>query len=164
MDDTVPIHVARATYAKLRRLAVLAGSESAAIDRLIAHWEHGQRASAHGDSAPGGIEGGLWRSPSGDVLPVGTPLEASYGGRIHRATVEPGGIRYEGTLYPSPTAAARAVKKRARGLVGTSAGTNGRAFWRVRDSKSGRRVPLSRLNPGPPIDSEELLKDIKAPL
>lgn len=161
MEDTITIRVGRATYAKLQRLAALAGSESAAIERLIALWERGQEAPVPPDSAPPSADAELWRSPGGDVLPVGTPLEAPYGDKTYHAIVETHGIRYEGKLYASPTAAARAVKKRASGLVGTSASTNGRDFWRVRDPKSGRLVPLSRLNPGPAIDSQQLLKEIK---
>lgn len=159
MSDFVAVQVKRHIYNKLQQLAVLTGDESSAIERLISHWEN---------SMPGAVsprpervtpEMQFWHSPTGDVLRVGEILQANDGGKTHQAIVERDGIRYpatNGILYDSPSAAARAVKH-ARGLKGPSASTNGREFWKFRDPKTNRWVPISVLRPSHRINVEELL-------
>ena len=145
------------TYQKIQRLAVLAGSESAAVDRLIAYWE--KSIGPSGDQTPGEVASSFWRSPTGDLLKVGERLEGIDAGKTHVATVEQTGIRYSGKLYDSPSAAARAVKGK-RGLFGPAASTNGRGFWKVRDPKSGRLVSLSTLRPHRGVDADTLLASL----
>jgi hypothetical protein len=145
MSDLVTVRVQRHIYEKLQHLAVLTGDESSAIERLIAHWEAGPPSPREGrgeaTAAPT-----LWHSPNGDALPVGATLQGSDGGKLHHATVQSDGISYAGVVYDSPSAAARAVKK-ARGLSGPSANTNGREFWKIRDPKTNRWTPIKHLRP-----------------
>jgi hypothetical protein len=165
MQTTVPIHVPTSTYAKLQKLAVLAGSEAAAIAKLIEHWEanHAVQPTAppnRVERAAAGQSIETWRTPNGDELPVGAPLYAPYMGKTYEALVVKGGIRYDGKVYDNPTSAGRAVKKKVRGLTGSAASTNGREFWRLRDPSTGQLVAIKDLNPGPPIDADELLREI----
>ncbi|MBY0368589.1 MAG: hypothetical protein IIA03_00490 [Proteobacteria bacterium] len=165
MQTTVPIEVSASTYAKLQKLAVLAGSEAAAIAKLIEHWEavHTLPPVATPTRAAhptAGLRIETWRTPNGDELPVGAPLYAPYMGKTYEALVVKGGIQYDGKVYDSPTSAGRAVKKKVRGLTGSAASTNGREFWRLRDPSTGQLVAIKHLNPGPPIDADELLREI----
>ena len=155
---TFPVFLESSTYQKLQQLAVLAGSESAAVERLIAHWQSTSALSPRPSSAETPSVA-FWRSTAGDVLPVGQKLEAVDGGKIHYASVERTGLRYGTKLYDSPSAAARAVKER-RGLTGASASTNGREFWKLRHPDTNRLVPLSALRPVHEIDSEALLAEL----
>jgi hypothetical protein len=159
------VEVPATTFAKLQKLAVLAGSEAAAIAKLIEHWEAHQAAPPMPQSpkAPPDISTVVlqtWRTPNGDELPIGAPLYAPYAGKTYEALVVKGGIKYEGKVYDSPTSAGRAVKKKARGLTGSAASTNGREFWRLRDPSTGQLVAIKDLNPSPPIDANELLREI----
>lgn len=159
MSDFVAVQVKRPVYRKLQKLAVLTGDESSAIERLISHWENSGPDSVHPRSEKVTPEVQLWYSPTGDVLRVGEILQANDGGKTHQAVVERDGIRYpanNGVLYDSPSAAARAVKE-ARGLKGSSASTNGREFWKFRDPKTNRWVPISVLRPSHRVDVEALL-------
>jgi hypothetical protein len=158
MSDYVPVKIRRPIFEKLQRLAVLTGDESSAIERLIAHWEAGFPTSEppREKAVPAAT---LWHSPTGDVLPVGATLQATDGGRVHQATVEHDGIRYNGDVYDSPSAAARAVKE-ARGLKGPSASTNGREFWKLRDPKTNRWIPINALRPAHRIDGDALLDEL----
>ena len=164
MNTTVFIQVPAVIHAKLQKLAVLAGNEASAIERLIEHWEQNQAwGKARDDKAA--VAAKLphvenWRTSNGDVLPVGAPLFAPYAGKIYEAVVVKGGIEFEGKVYDSPTSAGRAVKKKARGLVGSAASTNGREFWRLRDPSNGQLIAIKDLNPGPQIDTDELLREI----
>ena len=158
MSDFVPINVRRPIYEKLQLLAVLTGDESSAIERLIAHWEAGSPpVEPRREKAAAPVT--LWHSPTGDVLPVGETLQGTDGGKVHQATVERDGIRYNGAVYDSPSAAARAVKE-ARGLKGPSASTNGREFWKLRDPKTNRWIPINALRPAHRLDGDALLDEL----
>lgn len=158
MSEEFTLQVSALTYQKLRKLAVLAGSESAAIERLLAHWERYDVDSQ--PKAATEVGGSVtWRSPTGDVLRVGERLEARDGGKAHFATIERSGIRYDRKLYDSPSAAARAVKEK-RGLVGPAASTNGRDFWKIRDPSSGRLVSLSEMRPHRGVDVAALFAEL----
>jgi hypothetical protein len=154
----VIVHVSAHTYQKLRKLAVLAGSESAAIDRLVTHWE--AYSTSPSDEAGSEVESrATWRSPTGDVLRIGERLEARDGGKSHFAIVEQSGIRFDQKLFDSPSAAARAVKEK-RGLTGPATSTNGRDFWKVRDPGSGRLVSLRDMRPHRGVDVSALLAEL----
>lgn len=159
MSVYVSVQVHRAVYDKLRRLAVLTGDENSAIEKLISHWEQsGLPAGSTGKTA---APVAMWHSPTGDVLPIGEKLQGSYGGETHDAIVEAEGIRYRGKVHSSPTAAAQAVKA-SKGVTGTSARTNGRGFWRVRDPQTNRWIPISSLRPSPKIDTAAILARFRA--
>ena len=67
------------------------------------------------------------------ALGRGKRLYATYRGKDHKAVVlADGRIKFNGVLYDTPSAAARAVRKLP---------TNGWAFWRVRSQ--GRLIRLS---------------------
>jgi hypothetical protein len=156
MSDYVSVNIRRPVFEKLQRLAVLTGDESSAIERLIAHWEAGSLpAEPKSEKA---ATAALWHSPTGDILPVGTILQGTDDGVVHQAAVERDGIRYNGTVYDSPSAAARAVKE-ARGLKGPSASTNGREFWKLRDPRTNRWIPINALRPAHRVDGDALLDE-----
>ncbi|MGH9719146.1 MAG: hypothetical protein ACRD8O_02965 [Bryobacteraceae bacterium] len=160
MSDLVSIPLRRPVFHKLQRLAVLTGDVSSAIERLILHWEN-SAPTAREPTSIVSSEAQFWQSPTGDVLRVGETLKAWDAGKTHEATVEREGIKYDSTIYDSPSAAARAVK-RARGLEGVSTNTNGRDFWKVRDPKSNRWVPISSLRPKYRIDTDRALDELGA--
>src|SRR5512146_859481 len=111
MHDYVPIPVSRAVYERLQKAAVpLVDTPSSIIERLLDHWEVNspQNKQAAPISAPS-VQ--LWRSPRGDILPVGTQLKAHYLGKTYDAVIEPRGIRFNGELFDAPSAAAVAAKK-----------------------------------------------------
>jgi hypothetical protein len=166
MESLMPIHVYPNSFKKIQKLALFAGSEAAAVDRLLAYWECDEQpapptlpqSTAITPKPPVAI----WRSPTGDELRVGEQLEGEDGGETHYALVEQTGIRWpikDGKLYDSPSAAAVAVKNK-RGLVGKAASTNGRTFWRVRDPSTGRPVAIRDLRPPRGIDVEALLAQL----
>jgi hypothetical protein len=161
MSALIPIHLAPATFQKVQRLSILAGSETAAIERLIAHWEDSEAPSLQLMSTDKTAATSQWRSPTGDTLRVGERLEARDGGNTHYATVERRGINYDGTIFDSPSAAARAVKEK-RGLAGNSASTNGREFWKIRDPSTNRLVPLSALRPFHKVDVDAMFAELEA--
>ena len=160
MSDFVSVPLRRAVFEKLEKLAVLTGDESSAVERLIAHWESGaaRLSSRPRESEP---EIQYWHSPTGDVLRIGEVLQASDGGKTHEATVERNGIMYNGTVYDSPSAAARAVKK-TRGLSGPSTSTNGRGFWRLRHPHTNRWVPIREFRPAGRVDGAALVAELDA--
>ncbi len=163
METLIPVHVRPITFKKIQKLAVLAGSEADAVDRLLAYWES-ENEPAPPSSAPQKTRVAVWRSTTGDILRVGETIEGRDAGKPCFATVEQNGIRYDGKLYDSPSAAARAVKEK-RGLVGDAASTNGRAFWRIRD-RHGHLIALrdSRPNRGRngEVDVDALLAELDA--
>jgi hypothetical protein len=161
MSEYVSISIRREIVEKLQRLAVLTGDESSAIERLISHWEGTNAVASKSMPAKATAEIQVWHSSSGDTLRVGEVLQATDGGKTHQATVERDGIKYKGQTYDSPSAAARAVKH-LRGLRGTSASTNGRDFWKLRDPKTNRWVPISALRPTYRIDADALLAELTA--
>lgn len=101
----------------------------------------------------------IWRSSTGDELPVGARLEATYKRKTYATTVERRGILFNKKLYQSPSAAGRAVKASA-GVVGAAGQTDGRSFWSVRDPNTGRAVTVGELNPRKQIDAEKLLREL----
>ena len=69
------------------------------------------------------------------IVGGGKRIYATYRGKDYKAVVYNNGrIKFNGQFYDSPSAAAKAVRKRA---------TNGWAFWRIR--KNGEQVKLSEL-------------------
>ncbi len=161
MSALTPIFLTSATYQKVRKLSILAGSETAAIERLISHWEGSEASKSLPVSTAVTVATALWRSPTGDTLRVGERLEGLDGGTTHYATVERGGINYDGMIFDSPSAAARAVKEK-RGLAGNSANTNGRNFWKIREPNTNRLIPLSALRPFHKVDTDALLAELDA--
>lgn len=164
MSSLVICHLAPHVATELSRLAVLAGSESAAVERLIEFWNSHQRTPqvVPSQSAPLPLprkSAAMWRSSTGDELPIGARLEASYKGRTYHAQVEQKGIRFGRSLYQSPSAAGRAVKNSA-GVNGAASQTDGRSFWSVRDPASGRPVSIGELNPKQAIDTDALLREL----
>jgi len=163
MTNLVPCHLKPHVAAELKRLAVLAGSESNAVERLIEFWNANQprqpASSITLARAPAKQAAAMWRSATGDELPIGAQLEAKYKGRRYSATVEKQGIRFGKSLFQSPSAAGRAVKH-SGGIKGSAAQTDGRSFWSVRDPATGRLVTIGELNPRNLIDAEELLREL----
>jgi hypothetical protein len=158
MSDFVNLQLRELTYAKLKRLAILSGDESTAIERLIAHWES-TNPTVLSTKAERAEKVEHWHSSSGDVLPVGAVLQGRDWGKVHEAVVDRAGIKYDGEVYTSLSAAAAAVKH-ARGLTGTSANTDGRKFWQIRDAKTNRWIRINSLRPGKTV--AEMLKEIDA--
>jgi hypothetical protein len=157
MTAKVSISVSPETDAKLRRLSILAGSVDAALSRLIDYWEQGNSLP---NPAPK-KEQVMWRSASGDTLPVGVQLEGTYRGKTYFAKVEKAGIRFGKELFGSPSAAAIAVKN-ACGISGKAANTDGRAFWKLRNGENGQLVSISALHASATIDTEKLLAELEA--
>lgn len=157
MGDQIQIQVRREVFEKLKRLAEpLVDDTSTVIDRLIRHWESNQPKHARG-AAPEAPE--LWRSSRGDVLPVGAPLQGRYKGKTFAAVVARNGVRFEGKVFSTLSAAAVAAK----GLTGTkgdAASTNGRDFWALRSSDENHWVPISSLRPHKPVDADKLLAEL----
>ncbi len=164
MDDLIACYLEPRVVAALKRLAVLAGSESNAVERLIEFWNVNQSASEITQPLPRNEvtkreASQMWRSPKGDELPIGAQLEANYKGSTFTALVERQGIRFAKVLHQSPSAAGRAVKNSV-GVKGPAAQTDGRTFWNVRDPSTGRLVSINELKPRNKIDSNELLRDL----
>jgi hypothetical protein len=102
----------------------------------------------------------MWKTPYGDLLPIGQELVATYKGKKFSATIEPTGLRVLGTLFPNPSAAGRAVKH-SLNVVGKAANTDGRIFWKLRDPSTGRNVSIANLHPGDPVDTARLLAELR---
>lgn len=157
MNDQVQIHVRREVFEKLKRLAEpLVDDTSSVIDRLIGHWEANPSKQAR---EPATETPELWQSSRGDVLPVGAPLQGRYKGKTFAAVVAKNGVRFEGKVFSTLSAAAVAAK----GLTGTkgdAASTNGRDFWALRDPKRNHWVPVSALRPHKPVDADKLLAEL----
>ncbi|MFD9979302.1 hypothetical protein ACFWZJ_02820 [Streptomyces massasporeus] len=84
---------------------------------------------------------------AGRVTP-GATLHGDYMGQRHTATVlTTGQIRYQEQVYPSLSAAGRAVKLRVRGrnTPESTLSTDGWDFWRTRDPVCGDEVSLKTL-------------------
>jgi hypothetical protein len=162
MADEVQIRVRRDVFEKLKSLAEpLVDDSSTVIERLIRHWEASPPKDTSKPRQAATQE--LWRSSRGDVLPVGAQLEGRYKGRTFAALVAKNGIRFEGKVYSTLSAAAIAAKGLA-GTKGQAANTNGRDFWAVRDSSGAQPVPVSALRtyqPGFPIDAAKLLAELQ---
>jgi hypothetical protein len=159
MSDLVSIKIRVPVFEKLQRLAILTGDQSSAIERLIAYWE-GANAPSPAPHPKDEPQPEYWQSPTGDRLRVGEILRGTDLGKPHEALVQRDGIKYGGTVYDSPSAAACAVKH-ARGLRGKAASTNGREFWRLRDSKTNRWIPISSLRPSHRHTTTEALAELE---
>jgi len=157
MNEHIQIHVRREVFEKLKRLAEpLVDDTSTVIDRLIRHWETNPPKHAR-ESAPEVPE--LWRSSRGDVLPVGSPLQGRYKGRTFAAVVARNGIRFEGKVFPTLSAAAVAAKG-STGTKGDAASTNGRDFWALRGPDGNHWVPISSLRPHKMVDASKILAEL----
>ena len=160
MSDEVQVRVRRDVFEKLKSLAEpLVDDTSAVIARLIRHWETSPPRQTSPTEQRQPSE--LWRSPRGDVLPVGTHLEGKYKGKTYAAMVAKNGIRFDGKVFQTLSAAAIAAKGLA-GTKGEAANTNGRDFWGLRDSASGQLVSVSAMRvPQYPIDATKLLGELE---
>lgn len=157
MSEQIQIYVRHEVFEKLKRLAEpLVDDTSTVIDRLVRHWETNPPKNVR-ESAPEAAE--LWRSSRGDVLPVGAPLQGRYKGKTFAAVVARNGIRFEGKVFPTLSAAAVAAKGLA-GTKGDAASTNGRDFWTLRDPNGDHWVPISTLRPHKPVDANKLLAEL----
>lgn len=147
MPDQIDVPISSKVFARLQRLAVpLVDDTNSVIEKLIDHWE---ASPPRANAAPLAIEKStaeVWRSPRGDVLPVGAPLQAEYLGIVFRAMVEKNGIRFAGKLYKNPSAAGVAAKGQL-GREGRAASTNGRDFWKIQDPVSEQWLPITALRP-----------------
>jgi hypothetical protein len=111
-----------------------------ALNREMAETDAEQRAHFLGGAAQARLRRRRARGATGAKALAGlstqrTPLRAKHKGKSYRASLRKDGqVRYRGRLYPSPTAAARAVVGRT---------VNGWHFWRYKDK--GEWVRLSQL-------------------
>ena len=159
MSDLVSIKISVPVFEKLQRLAVLTGDQNSAIERLIAYWE-GANTTTPASHTKAEAQPEYWQSPTGDRLRVGEILRGTDLGKTHEALVQRDGIKYGSTVYDSPSAAACAVKY-ARGLKGTGASTNGREFWRLRDAKTNRWIPISSLRSSHRANTAEMEAELE---
>lgn len=161
MSDLISVPVSPKVFARLQSLTIpLIDDASTVIERLLDHWEGNppnQRGSAQAKSKVGSE---MWRSPRGDILPVGTPLQATYLSKTFRAVVERTGIRLNGKLYGNLTAAGVAAKGQL-GRKGRTASTNGRDFWKFQDPATEKWVPVTALRPSHRIDGDALLAEFE---
>jgi hypothetical protein len=161
MQTLVAVYVSADTATKLEKLALIGGSVGQVIERLLAHWQSTGYAPDRVPSSATAPRQAMWKTPNGDLLPVGEPLVATYKGKEFSAEIESSGLRFQGRLYPNPTAAGRAVKH-TLGVTGPAASTDGRTFWKLLDPSTGRYVSIAQLNPGEPIDTAKILAELKA--
>ena len=156
MSDLVSIPVSKEIFTRLQRLAVpLVDDPSAVIEKLLNHWEV---RNSEKTSTAAATKAEIWRSDRGDALPVGTPLQASYVGKTFRAIVEKNGIRFNGKIFGSLSAAAIIAKGQC-GRKGRTASTNGREFWKFQHPESDQWVPVASLRQSHrvEIDTDALL-------
>jgi hypothetical protein len=92
----------------LRELLELGSSEHHEAERI-------------GPRHDGGRAPWVWK---GVILPHGTELRATRGGRMYNARIENGAILYNGTPYKSPSTAAGAI---------TGNSVNGWTFWEYQE-------------------------------
>lgn len=161
MSDLISVPISSSVFARLQRLAVpLVDDSSSVIEKLIDHWEaNPPNSKAPNVATAPAAKSDVWRSPRGDTLPVGATLQAEYLGKTFRATVEKRGIRFDGKVYDSPSAAGVAAKGKL-GRTGRAASTDGRTFWKIQDPASGRWVAISTLRPAQHIDADALLAEL----
>lgn len=86
---------------------------------------------------------GLTWPYNGHAFPVGSELFKEYKGQEFWAKIVEKGIEYDGKVYKSPTAAAKAVKN-AWGITGSAAEVNGKQFWEIRVPGSSRFIRLDK--------------------
>ena len=161
MANSISISITSELFQRLQSLAVpLVDDTSSVIEKLIDHWESNRPdGTTQKTSASTGARMEVWRSSRGDALPVGTALEAEYLKKTFRAKVEKGGIRLNGQIYDSPSAAGRAAKEQC-GRKGAAASTDGRTFWKIQEPNTGRWIPLAALRPAQVIDVEAMLAEL----
>lgn len=129
--EEMKITISAKLFARLQALAVpLIDNEESLIEKLISHWETQPPIKA---TLPEEPLPRTWRTPDGDVLVIGETLIAKYLRRRFEARVEMNVIVFDGNSYRSLSAAGRAVKTKA-GKTGTTRITNGRQFWKGRNS------------------------------
>lgn len=161
MSDLVNVPISSFVFARLQRLAVpLVDDTSSVIEKLIDYWETNSLDSKTPNVPTAPVaKSDVWRSLRGDTLPVGATLQAEYLGKTFRATVEKKGIRFNGKVYDSPSAAGVAAKGQF-GRTGRAASTDGRTFWKIQDPASGRWVAISTLRPPQHINADALLAEL----
>ncbi|MHB1245805.1 MAG: hypothetical protein ACYCZH_05145 [Sulfuriferula sp.] len=162
MPESISVPISSSVFTRLQRLAIpLVDNTSSVIEKLIDHWEASPPDNSILDVPPTTTppKSDVWRSPRGDTLPVGKPLQAKYLGKTFRATVEKKGIRFGGKVYVSPSSAGAAAKGQL-GRTGRAASTDGRTFWKIQDPNSGRWVTIASLRPTQYIDTDALLAEL----
>jgi hypothetical protein len=161
MNDLADRTLSPKVFARLQQLAVpLVDDTDSIVQKLIAHWEANPPTPSTPSAPSAQLAVATWRSKYGDVLPVGTPLRARYCGKTFDATVEKQGIRFDGKLFESLSAAGFAAKKQLKRSY-KAAQTNGRTFWELQDPGSERWVPVKALRPDPPIDTDAFLAQLE---
>jgi hypothetical protein len=159
MSELISVPVSSKVFARLQALSVpLVDDASTVIERLLNHWEANPPNRGPVQAKPK-VTSELWRSARGDVLPVGTPLQATYLSKTLRALVERNGIRFNGKLYGNLTAAGVAAKGHL-GRKGRTASTNGRNFWKFQDPATEQWIPVAALRPSHRIDGDALLAEL----
>ncbi|MHB9020587.1 MAG: hypothetical protein ACYC3A_01980 [Halothiobacillus sp.] len=161
MSDLINVPISSSVFTRLQRLAIpLVDDTSSVIEKLIGHWEaNPPNISTSGVPAAAAPKVEFWRSPRGDILPLGASLKAEYLGKTFRATVEKKGIIFDGKVYDSPSPAGVAAKGQL-GRTGRAASTDGRKFWKIQDPTSGRWVSIASLCPAQKIDTNALLAEL----
>ena len=163
MSEQIPVPVSRPIFERLQKLAVpLVDNPSTVIERLLDHWEANPPKAVNSRASGTSKPTLFWRSPRGDVLPVGIDLQGTYLGKTFHATVERNGIKFGGKVYDNPSAAGVAAKNQV-GTKGDAASTNGRDFWRLREPETGRWVPISSVNSRDKAIAEKLLAELEQP-
>src|SRR5438552_4622106 len=134
------------THQALQKLAALTGSDmGGVIAKLVDYWQEATPQSP-AETSPLGMPSlvQLWRSPRGEMFPIGLELRAVYMGKKYSAKVTSKGIEFNDQTYDSPSAAAIAVKE-AAGKRGAGANTNGWEFWEMWESKSKQWLSIQAL-------------------
>ena len=161
MSEQVQVSISKRVFDRLKALAEpLVDNTDSVIERLLDHWDHGSHSAPEIVKSISTVPLEYWVSARGDSLPVGMKLRGSYLNHTYKAEVERAGIRFNGDVFDSLSAAAIAAKQLA-GTRGKAANSNGREFWRFQDPTSGRWTPVSALRPGPRIDTRGLLEEIE---
>ena len=145
----VEVSLPSKTYFALKKVGALTGAEIGdVIAKFVDYWQDSNGEEAEQES-PLGMSSlvQLWRSPRGEMFPVGLKLRAQYVGKTYNAKVTNQGIEFDGKKYDSPSAAAIAVKETA-GKVGAGANTNGWQFWEMWDAKVMTWVSIQGLKDG----------------
>lgn len=129
--EEIKITISAKLYERLQAIAVpLIDNEESLIEKLIDYWE---TQPPNQTTLPEEPLPQTWRTRDGDVLVVGETLKAKYLRRQFEARVEMNAIVFDGNHYRSLSAAGRAVKKKT-GKTGTTRITNGRQFWKGKNS------------------------------
>lgn len=165
MPNLIDVPISAKTFARLQRLAEpLIDDTNSVIERLIDHWETNPpvagtvaRQTAPTEKAAAEV----WRSPRGDVLPVGSHLKAEYLGKAFHAIVEKRGINFGGETFGNLSAAGAAVKG-GLGRKGRATSTNGRDFWKIQDPVSEQWIPIKALRPSRRVSAGELFAEIES--